>query len=386
MKKPLQMSDSPSIPMVLHARTVTGTGGGPEKTILNSPRHLRNLGYKSECLFLRPKDDAGFEILRQRASEAEASLIEIDDVGKFSPKMVKEVIRHVRSRNVTIWHAHDYKSNLLGIVVNRFHPMRLITTVHGWVNFDGMTPLYYWLDKKFFLPRYESVICVSSTVMEQAIAGGTPESRCTLIENAIDHEQFARTCSIVDAKQKIETTSQDTLLVGSIGRLSTEKGFDLLIEAVSQLVKSGLDVKLRIAGEGPEKQRLDKQIHLLGMEDRIELLGFCSDTRAFYESLDVFVLSSHREGLPNVVLEAMAVGAPVIATSVDGVPRIITHGIDGILVPPGCAQSIANEIRTLASDHHLQAKLSSAATLTIQSRWSFANRMKKIRDVYSETK
>ena len=188
-------------PVIIHARTVTGTGGGPEKTIINSPRFLSDAGFHCECLFLRPPTDDGFEILRQRAGDAAAPLIEIDDVGKFSPSMVKQVVNCVRDRNVLIWHAHDYKTNLLGIVVSRYHPMKLITTAHGWVNFDGLTPFYYWLDKRLFLPRYEKVICVSSSVMDQAIAGGTPEEKCLVIDNAIDNEQFSRRRPISIAKQ-----------------------------------------------------------------------------------------------------------------------------------------------------------------------------------------
>ena len=380
-----QGKDEEQLPKVMHARTVTGTGGGPEKTIINSPKFLASLGYEAECLFLRPKGDPGFDVLRERAKNASAPLIEIDDDGKFSIKMVKEVIRCVRERDVKIWHAHDYKSNLLGIIVNRFHPMRLITTAHGWVNFDGLTPLYYWLDKKLFLPRYESVICVSSTVMEQATAGGTPKSKCILIDNAIDHEQFSRQLSISEAKLKFHDMTGNSLLVGSIGRLAPEKGFDLLINAVAKLIKNGLDAYLKIAGEGPEKSNLEKQIDSLGMRDRIQLMGFQSDTRSFYESLDMFVLSSHREGLPNVVLEAMAVGTPVIATNIDGVPKIIHDGINGVLIPPNDEITLARQIQVLANNASLRCKLSHEGQQTIQQHWSFKNRIKTITALYSKT-
>ena len=107
-----------SAPYVLHARTVTGTGGGPEKTIINTPRFLSEMGYQSNCLFLRPPNDPGFKSLRERAQHADTQLIEVDDQGKFSRRMVKQVINHARERNVTIWHAHDYKSNLLLSIIH----------------------------------------------------------------------------------------------------------------------------------------------------------------------------------------------------------------------------------------------------------------------------
>lgn len=383
MKRTADKTDKHVRQNVLHARTVTGTGGGPEKTILNSPRFLEPNGYSTWCLFLRPPGDSGFEVLRRRASATNASLIEIDDIGKFSPRMVRSVIKSVREHNIHIWHAHDYKTNLLGIIVNRYHPMRLITTAHGWVNFDGMTPLYYWLDKRFFLTRYETVICVSETVREQAINGGTPQSKCVPLENAIDHEQFARRQPKSDAQKNLCGQQNDHLIIGTVGRLSEEKGFDLLIEAVSELIKEGMRIKLFIAGQGPEEKNLQTQIRKSGTEDHITLIGFCEDTQSFYESLDLFVLSSHREGLPNVVLEAMAVGTPVIATEVDGVPRVITHQHDGILIPPGSADAIKNAIQDAITSPQRCEALGEKAKQTICDKWSFKQRMEKIMSIYS---
>ena len=219
--------------------------------------------------------------------------------------------------------------------------------------------------------------------MEQAIAGGTPKSKCVLIENAIDHEQFSRQRSINQAKHEDFGIPESTLLVGSIGRLSAEKGFDLLIDAVASLIHDGADLKLVIAGEGPEKESLKRQIKNLNMEEHIKLLGFCSNTRSFYESLDIFVLSSHREGLPNVVLEAMAMGTPVVATNVDGVPKIITDGHDGILITPNSAAVISSVLTKLNGSIDTRNSLSKNGIRTIKKHWSFLNRMNRISKCYS---
>ena len=116
---------------------------------------------------------------------------------------------------------------------------------------------------------------------------------------------------------------QNRLLIGAIGRLSEEKGFDLLIAAVDRLLEQDLDVELRIAGEGDQQEHLASLIRDKGRDDRIRLVGFQAQTIPLYEAMDVFVLSSLREGLPNVVLEAMAMEVPVIATKVAGIPRLI---------------------------------------------------------------
>ncbi len=115
-------------PMVLHARVVTSTGGGPDKTIINSPRFLKELGFDCVCAFFHPPGDDGFDVLRKRALQAGAELVEIEDRGKIDISAIRQAIRLCRERSVDIWHAHDYKTNLIGLIARRFHPMKLITT------------------------------------------------------------------------------------------------------------------------------------------------------------------------------------------------------------------------------------------------------------------
>ena len=100
-----------ALPVVLHPRVVTGVGGGPDKTILNSPRFLKELGYHGICAYLRPPGDAGFAALRARAAEAEATLVEIDDAGAWDVRVVWRMLRVCRETKLAIWHGHDYKTN-----------------------------------------------------------------------------------------------------------------------------------------------------------------------------------------------------------------------------------------------------------------------------------
>lgn len=362
--------------VVLDTRVVTGTGGGPEKTILNSPRFLAHTGYRMLCAYLHPPDDPGWPILRQRAEACGAPLISVPDRGRADCRPIAALLELCRREQVAIWHGHDYKSNAIGLVLRRFWPMRLVSTVHGWVRHAGPLPWYYRVDRAC-LRAYERVLCVSDDLRAQCLASGVPADRCQVLRNGIDTAQWQR-----PARVRPRPTMRR--VIGAVGRLSVEKGFDLLIQAIDRLLTRGYDLELRIAGEGDQEQDLRRWIGQLGWTERIRLQGFVADPQAFYRELDLFVLSSRREGLPNVLLEAMAMELPVVATRIAGVPGLIEAGRNGLLVEPENVEALAGAIAALLDDQALATRLAGAGRVTVETQYSFAARMDRLRTVYDE--
>jgi glycosyltransferase involved in cell wall biosynthesis len=381
-ERPAATATAPARPLVLHARVVDGTGGGPDKTILNSPRHLRSLGYECQCLYLRPPGDERFRVLQERAQRWEAPLVVLDDRGIWDLSVIRRTLEVCRRERVAIWHGHDYKSNLLGLLVQRRHPMRLVTTAHGWVHHTRRTGLYYALDR-WAMRRYERVICVSQDLADECRRFGVPPDRVVQIDNAIDVEEFARRQSIAEAKRRLGWPAE-RLLIGAVGRLAEEKGFDVLIRAVARLAADGRDVGVAIAGDGPELDRLSQLVSELGVADRVRLLGFVADPPAFYEAMDVYALSSRREGLPNVLLEAMALEVPIVATRVAGVPKLVDDGVSGHLIPAEDLGALVATLGQLCDDAALRRRLGQAGRETVVSRFSFTARMAKIAAVYDD--
>lgn len=366
--------------VVLDARVVCGTGGGPDKTILNSPRFLEPMGYRNLCAYLHPPEDPGFDTLRRKAESWNAPLISIPDRGPLDWRVITSLLGYCRRERVEIWHAHDYKSNALGLLLRRFWPMRLVTTVHGWVKHTRRTPLYYAIDRAT-LKHYEAVISVSADLFDRCRECGVPAERCHLVENAIDTQQFSRTRSIREAKEALGIPPE-RLLIGAIGRLSSEKGFDSLILAVDEILRRGIDAELWIAGEGDQEEALAGLINSRGRSDRIRLAGFQAQTIPLYEAMDVFVLSSLREGLPNVVLEAMAMEVPVITTRVAGIHQLVQHEENGYVIPPGSVPAISDALLVMLADASLRGRLARGGRATVEQRHSFEARMQRIRDIY----
>jgi glycosyltransferase involved in cell wall biosynthesis len=369
-------------PVVLHVRVVTGAGGGPDKTILRSPRYMRNRGYDELCAFLRPPGDDGFAVLERRAADADAELIAIDDRGPLDWRIVGRIIDVCRQRSVGVWHGHDYKSNLLGLLVARVVPLRLVTTVHGWVEQTWRTGLYHFADR-CSLRFYERVICVSPDLHAACVRAGVHRTRCTMLDNAIETDVYRRHTSVREAKQLLGY-SPDEWLIGAVGRLSPEKGFDYLIAAFEQLAARWAGARLAIVGEGPDRPRLERRIAAGGLENRVRLIGHRDDVPRWLEALDVFALSSLREGLPNVLLEAMALETPVAATRIAGVPRLVEDGVSGCLVPPGDAAALAGAIEHLLADESARARLARQGRETVCNRFSFSRRMEAMQSIYDE--
>jgi glycosyltransferase involved in cell wall biosynthesis len=368
-------------PVVLDTRVVTETGGGPEKTILNSPRFLTE-HYRNLCAYMHPPGDPGFETLRAKARQWQAPLISIPDRSRLDWRVVTSFLDLCRRERVAIWHGHDYKSNALGLLIRRFWPMRLVTTAHGWVKHTERTPLYYRIDR-LCLPWYERVVAVSPDLYDACRAAGVPESRCVLIENGIDTDEYRRRMPSAEAKAR-HGVPAGRLVVGAVGRLSEEKGFDLLIRASDRLLREGLDFELWIVGTGDQRLALEKLVADLGRGDRVRLLGYRADTVDLYHAMDAFALSSLREGLPNVVLEALALEVPVLATRIAGVPRLIRDSVEGLLVEPGNESDLTEGLRRLLTSDDLRRTLAREGRKTIEERYSFRARMDKMRAVYDD--
>ena len=366
-------------PTILDARVLSGAGGGPDKTLIHSPPFLARAGYRMLCAYLHDPADPGFVLLREKARAAGVDPISIPDHGPLDWRVVPRALDVCRRERVAVWHGHDYKTNVLGLVLKRLYPLRLVTTAHGWVLKTNRTRLYYFIDRN--VQRfYERVLCVSPDLLPVCRAAGVPTARLELLENGIDTDVYRRSKSAPEARSVLGFEQRFT--VGAVGRLSAEKGFDILIRAVDRLLAAGRDVQLWIAGEGPEQGGLAGLSAELGRGDRVRLLGYRADVLALYEASDVFALSSTREGLPNVLLEAMALEVPVVATAVNGVPRLVTHGETGELVASGSVEGLAAGLDRLIPDPSLRARYAAAGRRSVEQRFSFSARMDRLVRLY----
>jgi len=196
----------------------------------------------------------------------------------------------------------------------------------------------------------DRVIAVSGAQAEKVRRAGVRKERVRVIHNAIDPERFVDPDPRYRTKLEKFFRAPKSHIIAAAGRLSPEKGFDVFLAAAARVLEAQPDVGFVLFGHGAMKPVLQQQVTFLGLGSSVVMAGYRNDLDRFIPQLDLFVLPSYTEGLPNVVLEACAAGVPVIATEVGGTPEVIADGTSGFLVPPGDPDALADKILEALED------------------------------------
>lgn len=247
-------------------------------------------------------------------------------------------LERAAAQGTRVLHCHDYKSVVYGWLASAGLGLRLVATMHGWLQDDSRLKLYRALEMRF-LRGFERVCAVSDAIAAQLAQAGVREQRVRRIDNGIDLERF---------RPQPPAADRGTLLrIGAAARLSPEKGLDRLVLAVAECRGRGLDIELVIHGEGELRPALEALVERSGLRGRVQLPGNSDALERWYPQLDAFVLPSLTEGMPLTVLEALACGTPVIATAVGAVPQVLRNLPDCRVVPPDDWGALAAALRQL---------------------------------------
>ncbi len=284
---------------------------------------------------------------------------------------VRELVNVARTMRADMLCCHEYKSSLLGLLAARRLHIPVISVSRGWTGESVRVRLYEVLDRRV-LRWMDKVVCVSEAQAQKVRRAGVCDGKVAVIHNAVRAERFGNP-DIAYRAQLLQMFSEPPQkIVGAAGRLSPEKGFGILIDGAAEVVRNGLPVGFVLFGDGSLRERLTRQIGDRGLQGKFVLAGYHSDLDGFLPHLDVFVQSSFTEGLPNVVLESLAAGVPVVATSVGGTPEIVEHGVNGCLVPSGNVEALARCLIDVLSNGRART-MGECGRDHIKERFSFAS-------------
>lgn len=238
-----------------------------------------------------------------------------------------------------VLHSHGYRPDVLDAGVARRAGIPTVTTVHGFTGGDWKNRMYEWAQTRAFR-RFDAVVVVSRPLQLRLVESGVPPERIHVVPNA--WSPGASPQSRADARRALGLPL-DTFVIGWVGRLSEEKGPDVLLDALDHV--ADLPLTTSFIGDGAARRRLEEQARGSRANGRVRWHGAVRDAARLFSAFDLFVLSSRTEGSPIVLFEAMAAGVPVIATSVGGVPDTVSSD-EAVLVPGEHPAALAAAIRT----------------------------------------
>jgi glycosyltransferase involved in cell wall biosynthesis len=325
---------------------------GAESILMYLAREQQRGGHQPVIGSIRDPDtpQTQFEaVARARGLEVVAIRI----APRPTPGVMSALLRVVRSLAPDVVHSHGYKANILLGPLPRSRRGPMLATLHGWTNTGRLSRmwLYERLDS-LALRRLDAVVAVSRQMLSTRALRGVAAARRRVIENGIPplaerHEALARLPALPPAL--VEFMRRRPTLV-AIGRLSTEKGFTLLLSALREATPhGGTPPQLLILGEGPLRAQLSEQLEATGLAKRVLLGGFIEGAERVLEHAAGFVMSSLTEGMPLVLLEAIQHRVPILATAVGAIPEMLDSGRCGKLVPPGDVDALARGLSELAA-------------------------------------
>jgi glycosyltransferase involved in cell wall biosynthesis len=292
---------------------------------------------------------------------------------------------------IRVLHSHGYEATYLMVAMRalsrrRWRPIAAVATCHGWIETTLSLRAKSWLDRRCSRTADAAIAC--STRTAQRLVATRGHAVVSTIHNGVPIPGPLAVATRSEAAREVRHrlgAGRDTVVVGSVGRLSSEKRVDLFLQAAGLLAATPSDVVFVVVGGGPDRPALERHVHRLGLDRRARFLGLVRDMEPVYGALDVLVQPSDLEGTPRTVLEAMARGIPVVATAVGDVPVLVRDGSEGLLVRRGDHVALAAALRSLADNRDLRRRLGNNSRERATSHFSIERMQQQTAAVYSAT-
>jgi glycosyltransferase involved in cell wall biosynthesis len=291
--------------------------------------------------------DAGLACVKPRLfpsmrQATDAPLYDLGMKGRIDLRPVKRLAELICEEGYALVHAHTPRTALVASLASRLVGVPMVYHLHSPAARDSTRRVRNWLNawlEQLCLARAAAVIAVSESLARDTLARGFDADRLFVVPNGVARRE---------PRGPRRSADRDWVL-GAVALFRPRKGTEALLEALARLRAAGLSVRLRAVGgfETPRyENRLKHRATELGLAEAVEWVGFTRNVDDELRQMDLFVLPSFfGEGLPMVVLEAMAAGVPVVASRVEGVPEVIRDQRDGLLVEPGDADALAAAVR-----------------------------------------
>lgn len=392
-----KMTNNPEVPAPVRVMDFRGTykgGGGPDKTILNSAAMHNPLIVDVRLAYLRDPKDQEFQI-GDRARSMGLKYYEFLDRDVLDFRCIRYLNTFVRQERIELLHAHDDKTSLYGVFLKVLNPsLKLVFTCHLHTPLERMTystkiafikalirrKIVIWLMKCYVRP----IMAVSEHTRQSLAQDGLPSSQSISLINCIDVSIWEKTSGKPVLRQELSLKKSE-VLVGTVARIAQgHKDLPTFYKVAQKICQKLNNVRFVIVGDG-HGTLLDEarqEVLRLGLDQKLVFTGHRNDLLDIYSSFDLFLMTSYTEGLPNTVLEAMAMEIPVVSTAVAGVTELIEDGKDGILCPVRDVDGLAEAVIKVLCNQELRQNLTHAGRKRIEGQFNFADRVRALEEIY----
>lgn len=381
------------LPRVMDLRGTYKGGGGPDKTVLNSAALHDPAKVYVLVTYLRNPKDHEFQIA-ERARALGINYVDVFDGRMLDLGCLKRLRALIRAHGVTLVHAHDDKTLLYAWLLKLITPgVRVMYTCHSHgahrrEDFPGSASyLRFRLRQQiqiFLMKRYRGrILTVSEETKRRLVSNGLQKDQVSVLHNGIDIGFWSRQKAKPDFRRELEIPAEG-FLVGTVARITMEKDLPTFYRVAEKVATRVPQVRFAIVGDGygDELEKARDQVRELGLERLIHFTGHRNDLLNIYASFDLFLMTSLTEGLPNTMLEAMALGLPVVSTAVGGVPELVEPGVTGFLAEVGDIEGLSGQVITLLLNPELRVSFGNAARRRIEERFAFDHRVRTMEEIY----
>ncbi len=329
------------------------------------------------------------EELYQSITNKEVHCIPLDFSKRINLSLFIKLTKIIKDERIDIVHCQGGRSNFYARVATKLsgsakYISTIATPVEGY-NVSFFRKIFYcFLDR--FTERFVDQFIVVSDILKKRmiIEHKIPPEKVAKIYNGIEIHHYSPN-EEHEHSNKIRNEfnlNTNVIIVGAIGRLVWEKGFEYLIKCLRDVLKEQTEVKAMFVGDGPLRKNLEVLSSQLGIEDKTIFAGFRSDIKEILSAIDILVIPSLLEGFPMVTLEAMAMAKPIIATHIGGITEQISDGVEGVLVPPRDADALAKAIKKVIENKELAHSLGSAARKRVEKEFTVEKMIIETEKVY----
>jgi len=368
---------------ILELRGTYKGGGGPDKTILLSAARHSTERFFVLVAYLRDPRDQDFQIGELAKRYGVPYYVEVLDRSMFDIKCIAALNTLIRKFDIEIIHVHDLKTTLLGVILKALNiNVKIMHTAHGWIVNNRQDRIKQQI-QYLLLRCYPLHIAVSRATRELMVKSGIPQEEIEVLYNSIDTDYWNRQRGARVLRQEYNI-DEARLIVGTVGRLSREKDLPTFISVARQILQKLPSTVFFVVGDGKADivSELEKTIKASGLSEHIFLTGHRTDLIDVYSSFDLFLMTSLTEGLPNTVLESMALEVPVVVTNVGGLSELVIHNHSGMISPPGDSERIYKLCLELLENAKLRKKIGVKGRERICGFFDFNKRLFQIEKIY----